>query len=171
MGQNCGALSLFGGGEPYPHLAQCGLDQGPPPCQVPPWSIQQFGHNRHGPKIGEGLSPIFWEGMGSHRTQSPLGWGLPPYQVASWRIQPFGYNRNGLKIGEGAPPPFLEGAGSPSNTKSHGLRPTSTPSTILIHFALWFLSSFFFLFFLAYLSGRRLDVYHTSTHGVALVRI
>jgi len=35
-------------------------------------------------------------------------------------------------------------------------------------FALWFLS---FFFFLANLSGQRLDVYHTSTHGVALVRI
>jgi len=33
----------------------------------------------------------------------------------------------------------------------------------------YFLLSFFF--FLAILSGRRLDVYHTSTHGVALVRI
>jgi len=36
-------------------------------------------------------------------------------------------------------------------------------------FALWFLS--FFFFSLPNLSGRRLDVYHTSTHGVALVRI
>ena len=35
-------------------------------------------------------------------------------------------------------------------------------------FALWFLSIFFF-FSLPNLSGRRLDVYHTSTHGVALV--
>ena len=39
-------------------------------------------------------------------------------------------------------------------------------------FALWFLSSSIFLLFSSpYLSGRRLDVYHTSTHGVALVRI
>jgi len=40
-------------------------------------------------------------------------------------------------------------------------------------FALWFLSSFFFFLFLSfpYLSGHRLDVYHTSTHGVAIVRI
>ena len=39
-------------------------------------------------------------------------------------------------------------------------------------FALWFLlSSFFFLFSSPNLSGRRLDVYHTSTHGVTLVRI
>ena len=42
-------------------------------------------------------------------------------------------------------------------------------------FALWFLSFFLFPFFFLFsspnLSGRRLDVYHTSTHGVALVRI
>ena len=42
-------------------------------------------------------------------------------------------------------------------------------------FALWFLSiylSFLSVFFSSpNLSGRRLDVYHTSTHGVALVRI
>ena len=37
-------------------------------------------------------------------------------------------------------------------------------------FALWFLSSFFF-FSSPNLSGQRLDVYHTSTHGVTLVRI
>jgi len=33
------------------------------------------------------------------------------------------------------------------------------------------LSSFFLLFSSPNLSHRRLDVYHTSTHGVALVRI
>jgi len=37
-------------------------------------------------------------------------------------------------------------------------------------FALWLLSSIFFLSS-PNLSGRRLDVYHTSTHDVALVRI
>jgi len=36
-------------------------------------------------------------------------------------------------------------------------------------FALWFLSSIFF--FSPNLGGRRLDVYRTSTHDVALVRI
>ena len=45
----------------------------------------------------------------------------------------------------------------------------------IIFFALWFLhlSSFFFLSFFSSpnLSRRRLDVCHTSTHGVALVRI
>ena len=40
-------------------------------------------------------------------------------------------------------------------------------------FALWFLSSIYHLFFISSpnLSGRRLDVYRTSTYGVALVRI
>ena len=38
-------------------------------------------------------------------------------------------------------------------------------------FALWFLLSSFFLFSSPNLSGRRLDVYHTSTHAVASVRI
>ena len=36
---------------------------------------------------------------------------------------------------------------------------------------LFLLLSFFFLFSSPNLSGRRVDVYHTSTHGVALVRI
>ena len=38
-------------------------------------------------------------------------------------------------------------------------------------FALWFLSYIFFFYSSPNLSGRRLDVYHTSTRGVALVRI
>jgi len=38
-------------------------------------------------------------------------------------------------------------------------------------FSLWFLSFFFYLFSSPNLSGRRLAVYHTYTHGVALVRI
>ena len=36
-------------------------------------------------------------------------------------------------------------------------------------FSLWFLSSFFF-YSSPNLSGHRFDVYHTSAHGVALVR-
>jgi len=39
-------------------------------------------------------------------------------------------------------------------------------------FALWFLLlSIFYLFSSPNLSRHRLDVYHTSTHGVALVRM
>jgi len=37
-------------------------------------------------------------------------------------------------------------------------------------FVLWFLLSIY-LFCSSNLSRRRLDVYHTATHGVALVRI
>ena len=37
--------------------------------------------------------------------------------------------------------------------------------------ALWFLLLSIYLFSLPNLSRRTLDVYHTSTHGVALVRI
>jgi len=36
-------------------------------------------------------------------------------------------------------------------------------------FILWFLLSFVFFISSPNLSGRRLDVYHTSAHGVALV--
>jgi len=36
---------------------------------------------------------------------------------------------------------------------------------------MWFLSFLFYLFSSPNLIGRRLDVYHTSTHGVALVQI
>jgi len=43
------------------HLTQCRLGQGIPPYQVALWSIQPFGHNRHGPKIGIPL----WVGDGS----------------------------------------------------------------------------------------------------------
>ena len=35
MGRKLGLLPHFWGGKLVPHLAQCGLDQGPPPCQVP----------------------------------------------------------------------------------------------------------------------------------------
>jgi len=35
------------------------------PYQVAPWSIQQFGHNRHGPKI-EGLCPVGEVKLGFH---------------------------------------------------------------------------------------------------------
>jgi len=44
----------------------------------------------------------------------------------------------GRKLGRGSAPIFGEDrAGSPSNTKSPGLRPTSTSSGIFIHPAIW----------------------------------
>ena len=100
--------------------------------------MQPFGHNRNGPKIGEGAPPTFGgRGLGPHLTQSRLGWGLPPCQVPASSIQPFGRNKHWPKIW-GLCPPFGEGrAGSPSNTKSPGPRPSSIPSDILIHAAIW----------------------------------
>jgi len=46
-----------------PSFAQCSLGRGLLPYQLASSPIQQYGHNRHGPKTG--------------------GCGLPPYQVAS----------------------------------------------------------------------------------------
>jgi len=66
-----------------------------------------------------------------------LGWGLPPCQVPASSIQPFGRNKHGPKIW-GALPPFWVGERGPHLTqKSTGLRPTSIPSEILIHAAIW----------------------------------
>jgi len=71
-----------------------------------------------------------------HLTQCRLGWGLQPEQVASWYIQTFSHNRHGLKIG-GSTPILGRGAVSPSNTRLPGPKPTSIPSGILIHSAIW----------------------------------
>ena len=61
---------------------QCRLGRGLPPYQVASSSIQSFGHNRHGPKIG--CCAPFVEGeLGPHIIQCGLGLGLPPCQVSS----------------------------------------------------------------------------------------
>jgi len=98
------------------------LRRGLPPYQVAYWSIQPFGHNRHGSKIG---GSVLLERVPSHLTQCRLNRGLLPYQVASWSIQPFGQNRHGLKIRGSA---LLQGTGSPPNTMWPGPRTTSIPS-------------------------------------------
>jgi len=56
---------LGGGG---PHITQRDLGQGLPSYQVASRSIQPFGHNRHGPKIG-GLCPLGEREQGPHLTQ------------------------------------------------------------------------------------------------------
>ena len=48
-----------------------------------------------------------------------------------------GHNRHGPEIGWGGCAFFLGVAGSPSNTKLPGPRPTSIPSGILMHAAVW----------------------------------
>jgi len=77
-----GAVSPFWKGELSPHLTQCCLGRGLPPYQVASWSIQRFGHNRYGPKIGEGCVP-FGEGkLSLHLTQYGQGRSLPACQVS-----------------------------------------------------------------------------------------
>jgi len=49
-------------GELSSHLTQCVLDRCLPPYQVASWSIQPFGHNRHGPKIAVCAGLFFWGG-------------------------------------------------------------------------------------------------------------
>ena len=63
-------------------------------------------------------------------------YGRLPYQVAFWPMQPFGHNRRGPKI-EGSAPFWGGELGSPFNTKSPGLRATSTSSGMLIHAVIW----------------------------------
>jgi len=57
--------------------------------------------------------------------------------VPSSSIQPFGHNRHKPKIGGSDPPLLGGGARPPSTTKSPWPRPTSIPSGILIHPAIW----------------------------------
>jgi len=83
LAKNWGLCPFHRKGELGPCLTQCGLTEGLLPYQVASSSIQPFGHNGHGPKIGWGLCPFFWGEQGPHRTQSRLGRGLLPYQVAS----------------------------------------------------------------------------------------
>ena len=94
------------------------------------------GHNRHGPKRRGAAMPLSRE-LGLRLLQCGLGRGLLPYQEASSSIQPFGHNRHGPKIGGLHPLLRGGGAGTSYNTMSLGLRPTSLPSGILIHPAIW----------------------------------
>jgi len=58
--KSAGLLCPFPWGELGPDLTQCVLGRGLLPYQVASWSIQAFGHNRHGPKIG-GCAPFVGE--------------------------------------------------------------------------------------------------------------
>ena len=127
-----GAAVPLSWGELGPHLTQCRLGR---VYQVASSSIQPFGHNRHGPKTG-GYAPFRGE-LRPHLTQRRLGRHLSPYQVASWSIQPFGHNRHGPRIGWGLCPFFWGSWVLIEHIKSPGTRPTSIPSGILVHPAVW----------------------------------
>jgi len=76
MGRKEGAAVLLSR-ELGPRLVQCGLGRGLLPYQAASSSIQSFGHNRYGPKIG-------W------------AWVCPACQVSSWSVQPFGHSARTL---------------------------------------------------------------------------
>jgi len=156
---------------------------GLPLYQVASSSIQPFGHNRHGRKVGGllcsflggagssitmspgprptsvpgctlidpaiwpqhiwakncGAQPSFWEGeLGPHLAQCGLDRGPLPCQCHLDLTRRLATIDMGRKLG--APPPFWGGGWVPMipyNTKSPGPRPTSIPSGILIHPAIW----------------------------------
>jgi len=75
--------------------------------------------------------------MGPRLVQCGLHRGLLLYQAASSSIQPFDHNRHGPKMGGSGCALVLGVAGSTSNTMSRRPRPTSIPSSILMHPAVW----------------------------------
>ena len=135
--ENWETVPLFGEGELGPHLAQCGMGRGLPPCQVASSSIQPFGHNRHGPKIGGGALPPFW-GRGAGSPSNTMSLGSRPTSIPSgvlihpavWPQLTWAKNWGLCPFGGG-------GVESPCNTMWPRPRPTSVPSFILIHAAVW----------------------------------
>ena len=118
-----------------PHATQCGLGRGLPSYQVASWSTQPFGHNRHVLKLGAlPLGGWSWVGIKDIVARAEA------YLCTKWHLDPSSRLATidvGRKLG-GALSPFREGgAGSPSNTMSLGPRPTSLPSGVLIHPAIW----------------------------------
>jgi len=115
-----------------PHLTQSRVGWGLPPRQVPSWSIDPFGHNKHGPIFWRGLGPLFGERYGYiSNTKSPE---LRPTSIPSGVLMHPAVcpqKKRAKNCGGGFASFFGEGAGSPSNTKSPGLRPTPVPSAYL----------------------------------------
>ena len=122
-------------GELNRHLTHCHLGRGLPPHQVAFSSIQPFGHNRHGPKIG-GCAPLGGAGypcntMSPGPTSTSLSSGILIHP-AVWPQQTPAEN-GGVRVVF----PFLRGAGSSCNTMWPGPGPTPVPSGTLIHAAVW----------------------------------
>jgi len=119
-----------------PHLTQCRLGRGLPPYQVVSSCIQPFGHNRHGRKIGGLCPPPFLGGGELGPRQHKVGYA-EAYLHTKWHLNlAVWHNRRGPKLGV-CPPLFRGKTGFRSNTKSAGPWPTSIPSGILIHLAVW----------------------------------
>ena len=83
MGQKWRGLCPFFGGELGPYLTKCRLGRGLRPYQVASSSIQPFGHNGHGPKIGS-LCPLFWGAV----SPSNIVTGDEAYLHAKFHLDP-----------------------------------------------------------------------------------
>ena len=78
-------------GELGPYLTQSHLGRDLATYEVISWSMQPFGRNRYGRKLG-GCAPLGeWE-LGPHLTQCDQDQGLPACQVSSRSVQPFGHS-------------------------------------------------------------------------------
>jgi len=155
-----------------PRLVQCGLGRGLLPYQTASSSIQPFGHNRHGPKLGRGGCALFTGGSWVHiehkwlldpcsrlatidvdrklgAAPPLLGWGAgSPSNTVAW-AEAYLHTKWHLDASSrlatikmsrklGALSPFWgREAVYPSSTMSTGQRPTSMPSAIFIHPAVW----------------------------------
>jgi len=118
--------------EPGPRLIQCGLGRGLLPHQVASSSIQPFGHNTHGPKIGWG-GCAFFSGDSWVLIEHKVAWA-EAYLRTKWHLDACSRLATiDVRRKLGAPPLFGERAGCPSNTMWPGPRPTGMPSFILIH--------------------------------------
>jgi len=96
-----GFYAPFAVGEMGPRLTQCGLGQDLLPYQVTSTSIQPFGQNRHGPKIGRGNGPFFWGSPSNTKSPGPRSTSIPsgilvhpavwPQRTwaENWRLCPF----------------------------------------------------------------------------------
>jgi len=121
------------------HLTQSPLGWGLSPCQVPSWSIQPIGHNKHGPNfffLGGGSAPFLGRGAGSPsnaKLPRPRPSSMPSgilIHASIWSQQIWAEN--------GGLCPFRGGrAGSPPNRMWPEPRPTYTPSFVLIRPAVW----------------------------------
>jgi len=119
-----GAASPFHAMSPGPYL---------PPHHVASSFIQSFGHNRHGPKIGDCGAHLGGAGppcntMSPGPTSTSLSSGILMHP-AVWPQQTSAKNWAGGRA------PL--GGRSPSNTMWQGPRPSSIQSAILIHVAVW----------------------------------
>jgi len=108
----------WGGEELGPHFTQSRLGWGLPPCQVPSWSIQPFGYNKHGFIFWGGAPPPFSESGGGSlsNTKSP---GPRPTSIPSgilihasiWSQQILAENWGLCPFGEGELGPHLTECG------------------------------------------------------------